>query len=438
MGILCTVDFCSGCGVVRALNGVNLGPDIAEQSLYDDNQAFADLKIPQTRLHDVPLNNPGMRLVDIQHIFGNWEADENNPDNYYFSQTDDYIANILKLNSKIVYRLGTSIEHSIRHYYSFPPADYRKWITICANIIRHYNEGWNRGFSWNIEYWEIWNEPNAKPQMWNGDDVCYYSLYTEAAKKLKERFPSIKIGGPSLSCPVQYDAPLKYTDDFLDFCRRENVPLDFYSWHCYPVNLEQIVNEPARVRRVLDRFGFTKTELHLNEWHYTPKWLISHDWIESPVQGNNSAKAAAFIGNVLTQWQDSPLDVGGYYTGNANRVWGLLGAEHQKYKTWYAFRAFADLLKTPLRIHACSSSSRTSILAGRDADNLCHAVMICAFKELDDAVFLKGILCPERFKVYRLDMDHDLAEEPAVLAEDGTVILKKPRESTLFLLKDFS
>ena len=31
---------------------------------------FADLRIPLTMLHDAPLDTPGCRLVDIQHVFG--------------------------------------------------------------------------------------------------------------------------------------------------------------------------------------------------------------------------------------------------------------------------------------------------------------------------------------------------------------------------------
>lgn len=104
---------------------------------------------------------------------------------------------------------------------------------------------------------------------------CIMSCMRAPQKRIKERFSYVKVGGPALSCPVQYDAPLKYTDDFLEYCRKENAPLDFYSWHCYPTCLEEIVDEPARVRNVLDRFGFTETELHLNEWHYVPTWEYS-------------------------------------------------------------------------------------------------------------------------------------------------------------------
>lgn len=110
------IDFNVGIGEIRALNGVNLAPKLHNQKNRNMNEAYRALKIPYARLHDVPLDNPGMRLVDIQHIFGNREADENDPRNYYFKQTDDYIRNCLGLGTQVVYRLGTSIEHSLQNY----------------------------------------------------------------------------------------------------------------------------------------------------------------------------------------------------------------------------------------------------------------------------------------------------------------------------------
>ena len=106
------VDFTREQGKIRALNGSNFGPNLSGQKNFNANADFKALRIPYARLHDVPLDNPGMRLVDVQLIFGNWEADENDPRNYYFKQTDDYLRNIRSLGTDIIYRLGPSIERA--------------------------------------------------------------------------------------------------------------------------------------------------------------------------------------------------------------------------------------------------------------------------------------------------------------------------------------
>ncbi len=423
------INFYKNIGEIRALNGVNLAPKLHNQKNRNMNEAYRALKIPYARLHDVPLDNPGMRLVDIQHIFGNREADENDPRNYYFKQTDDYIRNCLGLGTQVVYRLGTSIEHSLQNYYAFPPEDFDRWITVCINIIRHYNEGWANGYSWKIVYWEIWNEPNAKPHMWSGDDKLYYELYARAAKRIKERFSYVKVGGPALSCPVQYDAPLKYTDDFLEYCRKENAPLDFYSWHCYPTCLEEIVDEPARVRKVLDRFGFTETELHLNEWHYAPTWEYS----AKARARLSDAESAAFTTAVLTSWQDSPLTMGGFYT--ASVIWGIYDAYGVFLKTYYALHAFARMLEHPRRVEAVSPEKNVTVLAGMDADGKA-AVLVSAYRSPAKTIRLEMKGAEERrFRISCLDESGDAPFDCG--EEDGGLIsLDLKSESAIFLLTE--
>lgn len=157
------------------------------------------MKLPYARLHDSPLDNPGMRLVDIQQILlqrrgrrGRFLPATN------FRQTRRlHRATAAAAEPFIIYRLGTSIEHSNERYYSYPPDDYEKWADICIHIIRHYNEGWNNGFNWNIRYWEIWNEPDLHDNMWNADLEEFIRFYGIVAARIKRRFPKLMIGGPA-------------------------------------------------------------------------------------------------------------------------------------------------------------------------------------------------------------------------------------------------
>ena len=191
-------DFSREAGTIRKVNGANLAPPVSNFTAHGNlNDAYRAMKLPYARLHDSPLDNPGMRLVDIQQIFCNAGADADDPSSYYFRQTDDYIANCRRCGTDIIYRLGTSIEHSNERYYSYPPDDYEKWADICIHIIRHYNEGWNNGFNWNIRYWEIWNEPDLHDNMWNADLEEFIRFYGIVAARIKRRFPKLMIGGPA-------------------------------------------------------------------------------------------------------------------------------------------------------------------------------------------------------------------------------------------------
>ena len=148
-------------GKIKKVNGGNLAPAIVNEKAGGSiRKEFGELHLPLTRLHDAPLENAGTRLVDVPLIFANFHADPDDPRNYYFKQTDDYLKNCIELGTSIYYRLGTSIEHGIHKYFLDPP-EARQWIEIVSHIIRHYTEGWADGFRYDIRYWEIWNEPEC-------------------------------------------------------------------------------------------------------------------------------------------------------------------------------------------------------------------------------------------------------------------------------------
>ena len=104
----------SAAGPIKELNGGNLAPPLMDEELpgCDIRESFSRLNVPITRLHDVPLENAGMRVVDIPLIFANFHADANDPRNYYFDQTDDYIRNFVESGTQVYSSRGTSIAHS--------------------------------------------------------------------------------------------------------------------------------------------------------------------------------------------------------------------------------------------------------------------------------------------------------------------------------------
>ena len=176
---------------VRPVHGVNLAAPIynakLSQKISDDLRC---LGIPLTRLHDAPLDNPGMRLVDIPCVFPNPKADPDDPNNYYFDQTDDYIQNALNYGTRIMYRLGVSIEQSAKHYWTKPPADMEAWCKICLHVVKHYPDS---------EYWESGNECEEEiRELWDGTWQQFIKHYVTTDKYIKSRFPHRKGVGPSM------------------------------------------------------------------------------------------------------------------------------------------------------------------------------------------------------------------------------------------------
>ena len=352
-----SADFSVITGTIRRLNGINKGP-LVPGGIVDVIREQTELGIPFTRLHDCGWPNP--YVVDHHAVFPNPNADPALPESYDFRLTDEYIEAVRRTGSEPIYRLGESIEHTGVKRHVHPPADMEKWADVCRGIIRHYNEGWANGFHHNIRYWEIWNEPENRPAMWSGTDDDYLRLYRTAAVAIKKEFPAVKVGGPSLGASgsfVQGEfVPTDFANRFLAMCRRDEVPLNFFSWHCYTADPAELSTRSRAIRRLLDSNGLTETESHLNEWNFLP----NNDWQPISKTGTPTARrhhyeemagatGAAFIATTLLELQDAPVDVCNLFHGESGGF-GIFTAEGVPLKAWEALRAFRNLVETPRRV----------------------------------------------------------------------------------------
>ena len=421
LAIMLTADFSETVGQIKPVNGTNLGPRLVTSRYNGQRELFNNARFGLVRLHDAPWDNPGLRLVDMHLIFGNMNDDPADPANYYFDATDDYIKTIIDGGAPIMYRLGVSIEHSAPNtYFAKEPEDVEKAGEIFAGIIRHYNRGWADGFNYGIEYWEIWNEPNMVPLMWDDRDFSSYCrFYVKTAKRLKEEFPEIKVGGPALA-----GCDEKLLAQFIDFCRKENAPLDFCSWHAYPSSFDEIMEAPVTVRRLLDERGFAETELHLDEWHYfNTTWDIvqgleggrdAHRDVNHGDGGINGIDSAAFIACALALWQDTPLDSANYYcTSLLEDDWGLMDINSFPYKTYYVFRGFGEMrFAAPKRIR-CGKAPANFVILGGAGENGQKRLMVASFGKKAESlkVRLSGVPASGTARVASIDAGERI--EPA-------------------------
>lgn len=424
---------------IRKLNAGNLAPNISGEEVRGSiRNSFKELNLAYSRLHDAPLTNPGCRLVDISHIFPLFHLDENDPRNYDFSYTDDYItACIVDSETPVYYRLGESIDHSLRKYKVHPPENTAKWINICSNIIRHYTEGLWNGFHYRIQYWEIWNEPDAwMKKMWTGTLEEFNCFYVEAAKELKKRFPHLKIGGPS---HVKFRESSK---EFIRFCAENRAPLDFYSFHCYSEEpYEKLQMVPYEVRKFLDENGYTDTEVHLTEWHYFPgHWarLRSDADYKAYAQEEEMKKldSAAYLTTVMMLWQDSPLDYGAYYTCDSGN-WGCYRAgSNLRTPSWYGLKAFGELVRYPVRLKTESSLREVTVLSGMNEAGE-KMLLVSAFKTgvLEVEISADIPLTGENCQIRLLDHDHLLSPAEEVFFDGNTVKFQTNSYSSCALIK---
>lgn len=363
---------------IKDLNCGNAGPSLRwVDDNYRDNW-FRLMKVPYVRLHDIPYTNVPFKIVDMHMIFSNWNLSAGRRNAYWFEETDDYLHMLDTLGTKMYYRLGVSIENikKGRHYHIHPPKNHRKWANVASNIIRHYTEGKWDGYHYDIEYWEIWNEPDLD-QCWTGTQEEFYDFYIDVSKILKKRFPHLKIGGPAFTTSAR-----KTTRPFMKACAEAGAPIDFFTFHNYPKlyqSTSKIVDRAERIRPILDSLGYDKTEIHLNEWHPINSWDINEC-------NRLDADGAAFITSVMLGFQDSSIDKAFFYntenalSSNGCASWGV-ACENQLTDAFYAMCAVGELREhgTRLALEGSGFPEDTRALAARDKDgNVC--VLIAGYK----------------------------------------------------------
>ncbi len=338
------IDFDSVVDEIRPVHNIGRMPEYVTES--EINSYFTAANMTSCRTHDI-------NCTDIHRIFPDFSKDANDESSYNFTECDGVIAAIADTGMEPFFRLGISYsDPEVSGEFLAPPADYTKWSQICEHIILHYNEGWANGFDYNIRYWEIWNEPENSDDVqdnhfWTGTDEEFFRLYDTAAKYLKERFPQLKIGGYG-SCgfyaltktnAVNTGASprnkyfITYFNNFLDYIREHNSPMDFFTWHSYTTT-----GKNARyieyVRESLANAGYGEAEIICDEWNFNP---TENDKIDRRYGANQTS--------MLLMFQNEKLDMAHYYNGDDDAtLWsGLFVEGRRPSSAYYGFRAFGQL-----------------------------------------------------------------------------------------------
>jgi len=153
-----------------------------------------------------------------------------------------------------------------------PPEDYDQWATLIQKLTAHWMERYGAA---EVRKWffEVWNEPNLQ-DFWTGRQEDYFRLYRYTVTAIKSVDESLKVGGPAT-------ADSQWIPQFLDYCSRNVVPVDFVSTHHYPTDpfgepgadtKTQLENAPRGVMK--DQAGRSREEAGGLPLYYT-EWNIS-------------------------------------------------------------------------------------------------------------------------------------------------------------------
>ena len=247
-----------------------------------------------------------------------------------------------------------------------PPKDYKKWEDLIRNLTQHFKEryGDEEVKTW---YFEVWNEPNLSPGFWTGTQDEYFKLYEYAARGIKSVNPAYKVGGPAT-------AGAAWVPETIEFCTKNNVPLDFISTHTYGVK-QGFLDEFGTSGTILNKDEFSVSgdvlnsrkqiansikpnlELHYTEWStsYTPADPV-HDSYHSAAYILQKLKQVGNAANSMSYWVFTDIfeEAGPRFTP-FHGGFGLLNTQGIKKPAYFSYSFLNKLGETELQNKDTSS-----------------------------------------------------------------------------------
>jgi xylan 1,4-beta-xylosidase len=154
---------------------------------------------------------------------------------YSFFNADQIFDYLLSIGMKPFVELSfmptalSSGDQIVFHYRAnvSPPRDPAEWSVLIRKLVQHWVDryGIDEVRQW---FFEVWNEPNLTA-FGTGKQSDYFELYRYTVDAIKAVDTQLKVGGPAT-------ADNAWISDFLDFCKKNELPADFVSTHHYPTD----------------------------------------------------------------------------------------------------------------------------------------------------------------------------------------------------------
>jgi hypothetical protein len=201
------------------------------------------------------------------------------------------------------------------------PVSWDEWRRLVRATIEHVSGKENLAIS--DVYYEVWNEPDLFGEFKTYGDKNYLFLYLYASQgaETAENVYPFKLGGPSTSALYR-----SWFDAFFKFALKNNLRVDFYSWHRYSRYMDDYAKDIVNTKLWLVNYPkYAGVEFIITEAGYTSEVDEDYDKKFSAIH-TLAMYSSTFqkIGKVFTfEIKDGPGDE--KYWGR----WGLL--THESY-----------------------------------------------------------------------------------------------------------
>lgn len=178
----------------------------------------------------------------------------------------------------------------------------------------------------------------------------------------------------------------------------------------------------------------------MNEWHYTSgEWILIGSGASEKTGEWNGIDGAAYLCAVLCGWQDSPLDMGHYYTSSTMTHFGLFDRYGLPNKCYYGMKCFATMSHYSKRFAVDVVATDHVWALGGTNETGDSLIMLSCCKEHENSQITIQIknanLDPAKIKVLCLDAAKNIESTDKFTMSGEVIKLGKPPGAVVFLIE---
>lgn len=203
------------------------------------------------------------------------------------------------------------------------PRNWDDWGQVVAETIKHFSGRDQRNIREMI--YEVWNEPDLFGKYKTYGDINYLNMYDVSARAAMRvsNVNEFEIGGPATTGLYQnwLDTLIKYVD-------KNNLRMDFISWHRYTTDLELFEKDVKQARKWAENIpALTNLKYYITEWGFNSEVDKGYDEKSGAVHLLAGARTMLGTANraFIFEIKDGP---------GAEKYWGRWGLlTNEKYGT---------------------------------------------------------------------------------------------------------
>ena len=206
---------------------------------------------------------------------------------------------------------------------------------------------------------------------------------------------------------------IEFFDGFMDMVKKDNVPLDFFTFHSYAGVKSNLLRQKYLDSR-LEEYGLSHIETHLNEWTPNPY---------KEMRGKSIASAN--VAATMCAMQNSSVSMMNYYDARiGHSVYaGLFNPiTYEPFCTYYSLYAFGKLYDFGNQTESSSDNEDVYVLGATNGEK---CGLLIANIGADTEV---SIDCDKNFKAFLIDEENHFAE-----IEIDTKLFEMKENQTIYL-----